>query len=482
MDHDLKSIHAQIEPFFYPRGVAVIGASGKKGKVGHTVLDGLVRGGAFSRPQLKGFSGPIYAINPKEKEILGVKCYPSVTAVPGPVDLVIICVPGPAVSTVMAECGRKGVKSAIVLTAGFGEAGEKGKKLQADFMKIARASGVRVVGPNCLGILYPPNYLNASFGLTLPFPGPVAFFSQSGALVDSIIDWSLKERYGFSAIVSYGNRADIDVPDLLAWASQDPHTKAIALYLEGVGDGRYFLSMAQQVSAMKPIIALKAGRSAKGTKAVSSHTGSLSGSYEVYRGVFRQAGVILADNLTELLGMSQALAHQPPLAGKRIAIVTNGGGCGVMCTDYCQEAGLEVNDPPAEMIARLDATGLMHPAWSRGNPFDLVGDAAPERYRAALEEIMKSDLYDGVVVIQTLQAVTDNLGDARAVVEMREKYGKPVIAAFMGGTISEEGIRFLEEHGIPNFFDVKQVAYTMKSLFEYGEYVRRARRTEEAPR
>lgn len=473
MQYDLQRIHAGIEPFFSPRSVAVIGASKDKLKVGHTVLESLVRGGAFARPELRGFAGPIHAINPKEKEILGVQCYPSVTAVPGPVDQVVVCVPGPAVPQVMEECGKKGVKAAIILTAGFGEAGEKGKKLQSRFMEVARRYQIRVVGPNCLGILYPPNHLNASFGLTLPFPGPVAFFSQSGALVDSIIDWSLKERYGFSAIVSYGNKADIDVPDLLAWGAQDPHTKAIALYLEGVGDGRYFLSMASQVAAKKPIIALKAGRSAKGTKAVSSHTGSLSGSYEVYRGVFKQAGVILADNLTELLGMSQALACQPAPAGKRIAIVTNGGGCGVMCTDYCQEAGLEINDPSPEMIARLDATGLMHPAWSRGNPFDLVGDAAPERYRAALEEIMKSDLYDGVVVIQTLQAVTDGLGDAKVAVEMRRKYDKPLIAAFMGGVISEPGIHHLMENGIPNFFDVKQVAYAMKSLLDHGEYARR---------
>lgn len=470
MKHDLKKIHSQLQPFFRPRGVAVIGASSNQEKAGYGVLKSLKDGGVFKRPGLRGYGGKIYAVNPGRKKILGIDCYASVLDIPGKVELAVFCVPSRAVPRVMEECARKGVRAAVIITAGFGEAGEKGAKLQEEFLEIARGAGIRIIGPNCLGILHPPNNLNASFGLTLPYPGAVAFFSQSGALVDSIIDWALKEKYGFSAVVSYGNKADLDVPDFLAWASQDKTTRAIALYLEGVSDGRYFLSMARQVSALKPIIALKAGRSARGTAAVASHTGSLSGSYEIYRGVFRQSGVIHADNLTELFEVGQALALQPPLAGKRVAIVTNGGGCGVMCADYCQEAGLELPEPPAEMIERLDGTGLMHPAWSRSNPFDLVGDAGPDRYRAALEEIMSSELYDGVVVIQTLQTMTDNLGDARIVAAMQKKYRKPVLAAFMGGIISEEGIQYLESHGIPNFFDVKMAAYALKALLDYGSF------------
>ena len=471
--HDLKKIHSQLHPFFYPRGVAVIGASSKKEKAGYGVLKSLRDGGVFQRPGLRGYPGKIYAVNPGRKEILGINCYASVLEIPGEVDLAVFCVPSRAVPGVMEECARKGVKAAVIITAGFGEAGKEGKELQREFLDIARRAKIRIIGPNCLGILHPPNNLNASFGLTLPYPGAVAFFSQSGALVDSIIDWALKEKYGFSAVVSYGNKADLDIPDFLAWASQDESTRAIAIYLEGVSDGRYFLSMARQVSALKPIIALKAGRSARGTKAVASHTGSLSGSYEIYRGVFRQTGVILADNLTELFEVGQALALQPPLRGNKVAIVTNGGGCGVMCADYCQEAGLELPEPPPEMVKRLDGTGLMHPAWSRNNPFDLVGDAGPERYEAVLKEIMRSDLYDGVVVIQTLQTMTDNLGDARIVAGMQKKYRKPVLAAFMGGIISEEGIRYLESHGIPNFFDVKLAAYALKALLDYGEYLQR---------
>ncbi len=475
MVSDIDKIHDQLQPFFTPRGVAVIGASRKTGKVGFGVLKSLVEGGVFHREGLEGFRGDIHAINPKESEILGVRCRPSVLDVEGPVDLAVIAVPPKVVPKVMAECARKGVKAAIVLTAGFQEAGKDGSELQEKFLKIAREAGIRIIGPNCLGLFYPPNKLNASFGPTLPRAGAVAFFSQSGALVDSVIDWALKEEYGFSAIVSYGNKADVDVPDLLAWAARDPHTRAIALYLEGVRDGRYFLETARRVSPIKPIVAMKAGRSPKGVKAVSSHTGSLSGSYRIYQGVFRQAGVIAADNLTEMLAVSRALAEQPALEGNRIAIVTNGGGCGVMCADYCQEAGLELPDAPPEMISRLDRTGLMHPAWSRNNPFDLVGDAGPDRYRAVLEEILTSDAYDGVIVIQTLQAVTDNMGDARLVVELQQKYNRPVLAAFMGGMISQDGIRHLLENGIPNFFDVKMAAWTMKAMYEYGR-LRRAGR------
>jgi len=475
MNHDIDRIYSQLQPFFTPRSVAVIGASRRPDKVGFGVLKSLVEGGVFHRQGLEGFKGAIYAVNPREQEILGVKCYRSVLEIEGPVDLAVVAVPPPVVSKVMEQCARKGIKAAIILTAGFQEAGKEGSRLQEDFMKTARAAGIRIIGPNCLGVFYPPNNLNASFGPTLPTAGSVAFFSQSGALVDSIIDWALKEQYGFSAVVSYGNKADVDVPDLLAWACRDPHTKAIALYLEGVRDGRYFLEMAREVSPNKPIVAMKAGRSPKGVKAISSHTGSLSGSYRVYQGVFRQAGVLAADNLTELLAISQALACQPTLAGRRIAIVTNGGGCGVMCADYCHEAGLELPDPPSEMIARLDQSGLMHSAWSRRNPFDLVGDAGADRYRAVLEEIMKSDLYHGVIVIQTLQAVTDNLGDARVVVDLHRRYGKPVLAAFMGGVITQEGIGYLVENGIPNFFELKMAAWTMKALFEYGQWRRISR-------
>lgn len=470
MDTDIDRIYNQLQHFFAPRGVAVIGASRKPEKVGHGVLKSLLEGGVFHREGLKGFGGGIYAVNPREKEILGIPCVRAVTEITEPVDLAVFAVPPPAVPKVMAECARKGVKAAIVLTAGFQETGNEGRKLQDDFLKIAREAGIRVIGPNCLGLFYPSNRLNASFGPTLPPAGSVAFFSQSGALVDSIIDWALKEEYGFSSIVSYGNKADVDVPDLLAWACRDPHTRAIALYLEGVGDGRYFLEMARRVSPAKPIIAMKAGRSPKGVKAVSSHTGSLSGSYRVYQGIFRQAGVVAADNLTELLAISRALADQPVLDGKRVAIVTNGGGCGVMCADYCHEAGLDVSDPPREMISRLDETGLMHPAWSRNNPFDLVGDAGPDRYHAVLDEIMRSDSYDGVIVIQTLQAVTDNMGDARLVVDLQREYNKPVLAAFMGGMISQDAIRHLVQNGIPNFFDVKMAAWTMKAMYEYGRW------------
>ena len=470
---DLRKIYTQLECFFHPQAVAVVGASRHEDKVGFGVLKGLVKGGVFERPGLKGFSGRIYAVNPSAEEILGIKCYPSIKNVPGKVDLVIICVNAKFVPQVIRECGEKGVKGVIIISAGFTEAGEEGKKLQQEFLRIARSAGIRVVGPNCLGILYPPNNLNASFGLTLPYSGKVAFISQSGALADSVIDWSIKENYGFSALISYGNKADLDAPDFLAWASQDPHTSCISLYLEGLNEGRYFLEVAREVTKKKPVVAIKAGKSSSGSKAVASHTGSLAGSYRIYEAAFRQCGVIPASSLTDLFHISKGLSLMKPCYGNRVAVVTNGGGSGVLCADACEEEGLLLPPPSRKMIENLDASGKLHPAWSRGNPFDVVGDANPERYEAVLKEVMESPLYDGVIVIQTLQTMTDSLRDAQIIVEMFRKYGKPVVTSFMRGKFAEEGVRFLEENGIPNYNDVKEAARVMSALVKYGTYLKR---------
>jgi len=467
---NIHKISEELNTFFYPRGIAVIGASSNPEKVGYGVVKGLKEGGMYSRPGLKGFSGNIYPVNPSHPQILGLKCYPSVKDIPGIVDLAVICVPAKVVPVVMKECVEKGVKSVIIISAGFSEAGEEGKRLQEEFLKIAREGGIRIIGPNCLGILYPPNNLNASFGLTLPYSGKVAFISQSGALVDSVIDWALKEKYGFSAVISYGNKADLDVPHFLAWACEDEYTHAICIYIEGVNDGRLLLEISKQVTPKKPVIALKAGKSSAGSRAVSSHTGSLSGSYNVYLGAFRQSGIIPANSLTHMFNLAKALSSLPILKGNRIAIVTNGGGCGVLCTDALEELGMEVPAPQEEMIKRLDATGLMHPAWSRNNPFDIVGDATPERYRVALEEVMKSPLFDGVIVIQTLQTMTDTVKDAEIVVEMFKKYKKPVVTSFMGGELTQEGVKILEENGIPNFNDVYDAATVMHALYVYGKW------------
>lgn len=473
MQIDLQKKHLELKCFFEPEGVAVIGASLSPEKLGYQVVRNLVNGGSFSLPYLKGFSGKIFPVNPQANEILGLKCYPSVTEIPERVDLAIICIPAKFVPQAVQECAEKKVKGINIISAGFGEAGEGGKKLQEEFLRIAQKSGIRIVGPNCLGTLYTQTHLNASFGPFLPLAGPITFISQSGALVDSVIDWSVKENYGFSAVISYGNKSDLDAPDFIAWAANDSYTKAIALYIEGLNDGRYFLEVAKRVTPIKPIIALKAGKTAAGTKAASSHTGSLAGSYQIYKGAFKQSGVIMADTLTQMFDMAKSLALQPPAKGSRVAIVTNGGGNGVMTADYCEELGIELPPLPKELIEKLDKSGKMHPAWSRGNPLDIVGDACPERYKIVLESVISSDSYDAVIVIQTLQTMTQPVEDAKIVVEMQKKYKKPVIGAFMGGPFTEPGVKYLEEHGIPNYNDVDRTAKAMWALIEYGSYLKK---------
>ncbi len=473
MQIDLEEKHSQVQCFFEPQGIAVIGASQHSEKIGYQVIKNLQEGGTFPLPHLKGFSGRIFPVNPKADQVLGLRCYSKITEIPERVDLAIICVPARLVTQAIQDCAQKKVKGVSIISAGFGEAGTEGKKLQEGFLEIAKRAGMRIVGPNCLGIIYPPRHLNASFAPFLPLSGKVAFISQSGALLDSVIDWSVKENYGFSAMISYGNKCDLDAPDFIAWAAKDPYTKAIALYIEGLNDGRYFLEIAKKVTPIKPIVALKAGKSAVGRKAVGSHTGSLAGSYQIYKGVFRQSGVIMADTLTEMFDMAKTLAYQPLAKGNRVAIVTNGGGNGVMCADYCEELGIELPNLPPELIEKLDKSGRMHPAWSRGNPLDLVGDAGSERYEIALEAVMSSGVYDGVIVIQTLQTMTKPLRNAGILVEMQKKYKKPVIGAFMGGVITEAGTKYLEKQGIPNYNDLNRAAKAMWALIEYGRYLRR---------
>lgn len=473
MKANLEKIHSEIDCFFQPQSVAVIGASTHPEKVGYGIVKNLISGGIFSLPHLEGFSGDIYPVNPNADEILELNCYANIKDISKEVDLAIICVPAKIVPSVMEDCAEKGVKGVTVISAGFGEFKEKGKKLQKEFLEIAKKNDIRIIGPNCLGTLYTPKNLNASFGPFAPKKGEVAFISQSGALADSIIDWSVKQDYGFSAVVSYGNKADLDAPDFIGWAAKDKYTKAIALYVEGVNDGRYFLNLAKKVTPIKPVIALKAGRSSAGSKAVSSHTGSLAGSYKVYKGAFRQSGVIMVRSLTEMFDVGKALVSQKPASGNRVAIVTNGGGNGVLCADYCEEFGIELPSLPENIIEEMDNSGDMHPAWNRNNPLDIVGDAGPNRYKLALEKVMSSDRYDAVIVIQALQTITKPKENAKVLLKMQEKYQKPIVAAFMGGAYTGPGVKFLENHGIPNYNDVDRAAKSMSALTKYGSYLKR---------
>lgn len=470
----MKTKKPSLEKLFDPGSVAVIGASRNPKSVGYGILKSLVRGCVLSSEYCKSFPGKVYPVNPNADYILGIKAYPGIKEVPGEVGLAVIAVPAGIVASVLKDCGKKKIPFVIIVSAGFAEVGDEGEKLQKELVKIAEKYGMRLVGPNCLGIIRPYKNLNASFAPTMPPEGPVGFISQSGALADSIIDWAVAERYGLSAIVSYGNKADLDVHDFIEFLAEDEHTKAIALYIEGLKDGQKFIDVCKRVSKIKPIIVLKAGRTSAGQKAISSHTGSLAGSYEVYKAAFKQAGVIQADTVEELFDLAKALAHQPPCKENAVAIVTNGGGCGVLCADSCEELGVNVIELKESTLKKLDKSGEMHPAYSRRNPLDIIGDALPERYEAAVNILLEEDYIQGLIVIQTLQTMTDPKEDALRIIEAKKKHPeKPIICTYMGGLYSKQGGRLLEENSIPDFNDLKKAARAMQVLIERGKLVKK---------
>lgn len=457
-----------------PRSIAVIGASRNSASVGHGVLKNLLKGGVFQSKYSKPFRGKIYPINPKAKSVLGKRCYPSVNAVEGPIDLVVIAVPAKVVPQVMQGCVDKKVKGAIIISAGFGEFGEEGKKLQQQVLEIAKKGRISIVGPNCLGVLRMENHMNASFAPTMPPRGSVAFISQSGALADSVIDWAIDNRYGFSNVISYGNKADLDAHDFMEWLADDPETRVITLYIEGVRDGRRFLETAKKVVKKKPVVALKAGRGESGSRAISSHTGSMAGSYAIYEAAFKQSGIIQADNVEELFDLAKVLAEQPACKDNSIAIVTNGGGCGVLTADYCEEFGVKLAELTPATIKKLEATGKMHPAYSRRNPLDIIGDALPERYKVAIDTLLAEKYICGLIVLQTLQTMTDPIKDGQIVIDAHHKWPmKPIICTYMGGKFSKAGIRYLEQHCIPDYNDPRKAARAMWALIERGKQVKK---------
>ncbi|MFH1408353.1 MAG: CoA-binding protein [Nanoarchaeota archaeon] len=453
-----------------PRSIAVIGASSDSLSVGYGILKSLVNGCVMKDVFCKPFGGKVFAVNPHSSSILGKKCHKQVSDIPGKIDLAVIAVPAKVVPLVLEECGKKGIKGAIIISAGFKELGGEGKKREDLIKKIAKKYSIRFVGPNCLGILRMKNHLNASFAPTMPPEGDIAFISQSGALADSIIDWVVQEHYGFSAVISIGNAADLDIKDFLAWLEKDAETKAICIYLEGLKDGQEFLKVAKRVSKEKPIIVLKAGRTEKGRHAIASHTGSLAGSYEVYKAAFKQAGIMQADTVEELFDLGKVLAHQPPCKKNSIAIVTNGGGPGVLCADHCDDLGVNVVKLKMSTIKKLERTGKMHPAYSRANPLDIVGDALPDRYEAAIMTLLAEPYIHGMIIIQTLQTMTDPIEDAKVVIKAKKRFPKkPIICLYMGGFFTRKAGLLLEANRIPNMTDPKKAAMGMKALIQRGE-------------
>jgi acetyltransferase len=462
-----------LEEFFSPKSIAVIGASRKPNTAGNGILRSLIKGGVFASKTNRPFRGKIFPVNPNADRILGKRCYKSITEINGTVDLAVIAVNSKIVPAVLKECAKKKVKGVIIISAGFGEHGEEGKKLEAEVVKIARKAKIRIIGPNCLGLMRPSSNLNASFGPCMAPAGNVAFFSQSGALVDSVIDWALERDYGFSAVVSLGNQSDLSISDFLEWVKEDKETKAIALYVEGLKDGRAFMKAAKKTSLKKPIVVLKAGKTDAGMKAAGSHTGSLAGSYDIYKAAFRQSGVIVAENVDELFEIADAFAKEPSAKENSIAIITNGGGAGVLCADHCESMGVKLTELSKGTLAKLDNSGKMHPAYSRSNPLDIVGDALSDRYKIAIDSVLSQKDVAGLIVIQTLQTMTQPILDAEAVISAKKKYPeKPIITSYMGGKFSRKAIKLLQANKVPEFNNPYKSAVAMRALVERGKWLK----------
>ncbi|MFY9606713.1 MAG: CoA-binding protein, partial [Thermoplasmata archaeon] len=366
----------ELDPFFKPKSIAVIGATPTSGKIGNIIIENL-----FS----DGYRGKIFFVNPNYKEILGMPCYPSVLACPGDIGMAIVVIPAKLVPGVMEEIGQKGIKCVTIISAGFSEGDTEGKEREKLVLEIAKKNNVRIVGPNSLGVISPHARMNASFARASPMDGAIAFFSQSGAFCTAAIEYSLGEMLGFSAFVSSGNKADVDDADLVSYFARDDRTKCIAAYMESTRKGPELFHALDKASKKKPIVILKAGRSRRGAKAASSHTGALAGSDAAFEAVFRQTGVYRARTMFELFDAAQALANQPPLIGDGIVIVTNAGGMGVIATDYAEDMGLELADLSQQTLEEIGKA--CPPTWSWGNPVDIIGDADTARYANVLKAV-----------------------------------------------------------------------------------------------
>ena len=454
------------ESFFNPQSVAIVGASRQKGKVGYEILKNMIDA---------GYPGEIYPVNRKAEEIEGLKCYPDLTSIGKVPELVILVIPAKIVPEVMQECGKIGTKSVVIITAGFKEVGKEGKALEDKVVQIAKQAGIRVIGPNCLGLIVPANKLNASFGGDLPAAGAIAYLSQSGALLAAILDIANANGIGFSKLVSIGNKADVDELDLIKAVSDDEDTKVIAGYLENITDGDIFVRQAEQISHIKPILLIKSGGTSAGAKAASSHTGSLAGSETAYESAFERAGIIRCDSIKQQFDYAQAFANQPLPAGTRVAVITNAGGPGIMAADAIERRGLTFAKPDKKTIDKLSAE--LPPAANVHNPFDVLGDALAERYSFALSVVLDDPNVDVVLVLLTPQAMTEAEATAEAIVKIsRQKPDKPILTCFLGASKVADGVKILRAGKIPQYDATDNAVVTIKVMSEYVRWRSRPKR------
>ena len=448
--------------FFSPSSVAVIGAAREPHKLGHSVLQNILQ---------YAFRGKVYPINPTASEILGLPCYPRVTDVPNAVELAIVVVPPAAVPQVISDCGQKGVRGAVVITAGFRETGPEGLKLENEMLALARRHGIRLLGPNCLGFIDTESSLNVTFAAGMPAKGNIAFMSQSGALCQAVLDWSRDSGIGFSKFISLGNKADISETDIMEVLEGDEVTKVIVAYLEGIAQGDRFRQVAAAVTRVKPLILVKAGGTAAGAKAASSHTGTLAGFDAAYDAVFKQTGVLKATSIENLFDLALAFAYQPILQGDRLAIVTNGGGPGIMASDACERAGLRLASFTKETIDLLRSK--LPPTANLYNPVDVIGDAGPGRYESALQTVISDPNVDGALVLLTPAAVTNVEETAAVILEAAAESPKPIFTSFMGGSAVTEGIKILTQKGVPNYPFPERAVNGFAAMSRYRRWLER---------
>ncbi len=454
------------EKFFNPKSVAIIGASRTKGKVGYEILKSMVDA---------GYKGGIFPINPNAETIEGLKCYPDLESIGQVPDLAIISVPANTVPAVMQQCAKVGIKSVVIITSGFKEVGKEGGDLEQRVVQIAKQSNIRIIGPNCLGVIVPVNKLNASFGGDLPAEGAIGYLSQSGALLAAILDMANANGIGFSKLVSIGNKADINELDVIKALADDAETKVIAGYLESIVDGNTFVRQAEKISQQKPMLLMKSGGTSAGAKAASSHTGSLAGSEVAYECVFERAGIVRCNSIKQQFDYAQAFANQPLPKGSKVAIITNAGGAGIMAADAVEQRGLDFaklgRESVEKLAAKLPVSASLH------NPVDILGDALADRYEFALDVILDDNDVDIVLVLLTPQAMTQPTATAEAVVKMsKKKANKPVLACFLGAGKIAEAVRVLRAGGVPPYDSTDGAVSTIKAMTEYLRWRTRPKR------
>lgn len=433
---------------FNPKTIALVGATQRKGSVGVSLAKNLLKG-----------NQKVFFVNPNKVKVLNKKTYGNILDIKEKVDLVVIAVGAKIVSKVADDCIQKKVGGIIIISAGFAERGKEGKKMQEEIVSKTKKAGIPLIGPNCLGIIIPWNNLNASFAPINPKKGGIAFLSQSGAILDAMLDKSLLDGFGFSAAVSYGNQADVCLADLLKYFDKDKKTKVISVYLEGIKEGRDFLSAAKSVS--KPIVLIKAGKTEKGKKAATSHTAALSGDYQIYKTAFKQSGIVEVDSLEELFDVSTALCFYPKCANS-IGIITNGGGCGVLAADYSQRYGLNLASISKDTIKRLQK---FMPSFIPSNPLDIFGDALSKRYEQSVEAMLLQKNIYGLIVIESLQMMTEPVKNAKIIARLQKKFPcKPIVCCFMGGKINSEANIVFQKNRIANFSDPKRAVKAMEAI------------------